>query len=104
MDIGSRLFLGTLLFSSVVLGQTSQEAGTAPTVVFICEHGAAKSIIAAAEVNRLAEQKGRPHWAISRGTNPDPEFASAVIAGLRKDGLSAPAGKPRLISAGELKN
>ncbi len=28
------------------------------TVLFVCEHGAAKSVIAAEEFNRLAKQKG----------------------------------------------
>src|SRR5947209_2720209 len=42
------------------LDQQSQKVGQAtvpPTVLFVCEHGAAKSVIAAAEFNRLAEQR-----------------------------------------------
>ena len=67
-------------------------------MVFVCEHGAAKSIIAAAEFNKLAEQKGLPQRAISRGTNPDPQFAPGVIEGMKKDRLPIPDGKPRTIS------
>lgn len=84
-----RLVLLTLVLGSLAMGQT---------VVFVCEHGAAKSIIAVAEFNKLAEQKGLPQRAISRGTNLDAEFAPGVVAGLKKDGLPVPDGKPALLT------
>jgi len=101
MNTGRSLFLATLLFSAIGASQTT-DPGKAPAVVFVCEHGAAKSIIAAAEFNKQAEQKGLPHRAISRGTNPDAEFAPAVVSGLAKDGFVPPSGKPQLISAADV--
>lgn len=92
------ILLCTLLAAGAVLAQAPKK------IVFVCEHGAAKSIIAEAEFNRLAEEKRLPYRAISRGTNPDPEFASGVMAGLRKDGLPTPGGKPQLLSAADVKN
>jgi arsenate reductase len=74
----------------------------APEVLFICEHGAAKSIIAAAEFNKMAEQRGLPHRAIARGTNPDPSFSPATVSGLRKDGLPEPKGKPQMVTAADV--
>jgi protein-tyrosine-phosphatase len=73
-----------------------------PEVVFVCEHGAAKSIIAAAEFNKLAEQRGLPHRASARGINPDPAFSSTVVRGLQKDGLPDPKGKPQTVTADDI--
>src|SRR5687767_4851917 len=56
-------------------------------VVFVCEHGAAKSVIAAAHFNRLAAQRGLGVRAIARGGDPQPQPSTATVAGLRGDGL-----------------
>lgn len=39
------------------------------TVVFVCEHGTAKSLIAREWFNRLAAQRGIAARAVSRGVN-----------------------------------
>ena len=57
------------------------------TIVFVCEHGAAKSVVAAAYFNRLASEQFLPLCAVSRGTDPDREVAPNAEAGLRADGL-----------------
>ncbi|HEX6623547.1 MAG TPA: hypothetical protein VF064_07525 [Pyrinomonadaceae bacterium] len=56
-------------------------------IVFVCEHGSAKSVVAAAHFNRLAGERGLELRAISRGTDPDAEIAPNAKAGLRADGL-----------------
>ncbi len=94
--------LGALVFASLLLSQTGAKTETAATIVFVCEHGAAKSVIAATEFNRLAEEKGLPERAISRGTNLDAEFAPNVVAGLKKDGLPVPTGKPVMLTSAEV--
>lgn len=58
------------------------------TVVFVCEHGAAKSVVAAAHFNKLAREKGLALRAISRGTEPDPTVPARVRDGLRADGAA----------------
>ena len=58
-----------------------------PTFTFVCEHGAAKSIIAAVYFNKLARENGLPFTAIARGTHPDAAIASKAVDGLREDGL-----------------
>jgi arsenate reductase (thioredoxin) len=57
-------------------------------VVFVCEHGGAKSIVAAALFNARASARNLPFRAESRGVAPDPHLAPAAVAGLRADGLS----------------
>jgi protein-tyrosine-phosphatase len=77
-------------------------AGTGRTVLFVCEHGAAKSVLAAAEFNRLAEQRGLAWRAMSRGINPDPEIAPAIASALAKDGMEV-KGKPALVAGSDVK-
>lgn len=59
------------------------------TIVFVCEHGSAKSVVAAAHFNRLAVARGLGLRAVSRGTDPDADIAPAAASGLRADGLVA---------------
>lgn len=59
------------------------------TIVFICEHGAAKSVVAAAHFNRLADDRGLRLRAVARGTDPDAEITPNTASGLRADGLVA---------------
>jgi len=84
-----------LLLSSLLATATfAQSTKLQPeAIVFVCEHGAAKSVIATAYFNKLAAERGIPQRAITRGTNLDPVFAPKVIAGL-----------PTLLTAKDLKS
>jgi arsenate reductase len=64
-------------------------------VLFVCEHGAAKSIIAAAYFNKLAYEKGLNLQAIARGTLPDDQLSPATIQGLAQDGLTSTESTPQ---------
>lgn len=75
----------------------------ARTIMFVCEHGSAKSVIAAAHFNRIAEKRGSPYRAISRGVHPDSEIPVTIKAGLLSDGLKVDAWKPTVISDAEIK-
>jgi catechol 2,3-dioxygenase-like lactoylglutathione lyase family enzyme len=74
----------------------------AGSVVFVCEHGSAKSVIAAAHFNRLAATAGLDVHAISRGTDPDATFPSGALAGLARDGLRPLDDAPRPLETREL--
>ena len=56
-------------------------------IIFVCEHGAAKSILAAAYFNQLARERNLSFHAIARGTHPDKELSPITVAGLQRDGL-----------------
>jgi arsenate reductase len=58
-----------------------------PTILFVCLHGSAKSLIAAEHWNRLAEASGDDTRAVSLGVEPDDAVPGAVVAGLAKDGF-----------------
>jgi protein-tyrosine-phosphatase len=78
--------------------------GRASTVVFVCEHGSAKSVIAAAHFQRLAAGAGLDVRAVSRGTDPDPAFPPNALDGLERDGLHPLDDAPKFLDAGELAN
>ena len=71
------------------------------TILFVCEHGSAKSVVAAAHFNRLAVQRGLDVRAISRGTDPDTQNHPAAVDGLAADGLETNT-QPRLLEQSEL--
>ena len=69
-----------------------------PSIVFVCEHGAAKSVIATAYFNKLAAERGLPFRATFRGTSPQDNLSARAIDGLKSDGVAVPSGKPTAIS------
>lgn len=93
--------IGLLLLTAVtsVLGQD-----TSKTILFVCEHGSAKSIIATAHFNRLAKAEGINVRAISRGINPDSTIPKAINDHLIADGLKRHIGDPIQLTDSDLNN
>jgi arsenate reductase len=77
---------------------------TRSIVVFVCEHGAAKSIIAAAHFNRLADKLGLDVRAIARATNPENELSSQAVQGLLEDDLTPTELFPRKLTGEEARS
>src|SRR5262245_5876863 len=75
-----------------------QPASGERAVVFVCEHGAAKSVVATAYFNKLAAERGLPYRATFRGTTPQDALSVRAVAGLKDDGVEVPSGKPSAIS------
>lgn len=75
-----------------------------PVIIFVCEHGAAKSIIAAAYFNQFAAEKSLNFRAIARGTNPDSELSPKTITGLREDGLTPTELIPQKLSLADIES
>lgn len=73
-----------------------------PRVLFVCLHGAAKSVIGAAHFRRLAATRGLAMDAAAAGTEPDPELAAGAVKGLAGDGLRAAPGRPRPVTLYDL--
>jgi arsenate reductase (thioredoxin) len=84
--------------------QTSaaKPTGAMPAVVFVCEHGAAKSVIATAYFNKLAAERGLPYRATFRGTTPQEALSTRAVAGLTADGVAIPDGAPTAIGAADI--
>jgi protein-tyrosine-phosphatase len=72
------------------------------TVMFVCLHGAAKSVIAGAYFNRMAAERGFDLTAGAAGLEPEPEIPSAVRQSLLADGLDVGAVRPRRATRDDL--
>ncbi len=75
-----------------------------PTLLFVCEHGAAKSVIAATYFNKLASEANLDLRAIARGTNPDAELSPNTVAGLHADGLTPTESIPQMLSLADVES
>ena len=71
-------------------------------VLFLCPHNAAKSVLAVAEFDRLAQQRGLSIRADSAGTEPDAAPSLAVVAALLADGIDVTNHRPRRVTAEDL--
>jgi len=71
-------------------------------ILFICEHGSAKSVIAAAHCERIALGCGIDARASSRGTDPDRQYPSHVISGLKSDGLEPLESAPSVLRQADM--
>jgi arsenate reductase (thioredoxin) len=68
-------------------------------VLFVCPHGAAKSVLAGSYFNHLASRVGLKARATARGTEPDAEIADRV----RQDvGAALCVDRPTLLSAADV--
>jgi len=91
------------------LGKTRGQAqpnpaktGKAPTVLFMCPHGAAKSVLASAYFQRLAQERGLNVRVVAAGTHPDAEVAPAVAKHLTEHGYPIPVATPRQVTARDI--
>lgn len=94
-----KMTLMAMILGTLMSGSEPKPAGT---VLFVCEHGSAKSVVAAAHFNRIAAHRGLPFRAISRGTAPDPEMAPAAVKGLLGDGLKPEDPAPTKLTQSDL--
>lgn len=78
--------------------QAETRAATRPRVLFVCLHGAAKSVIGAAYFRKLAAARGLQLDAVAAGTEPDPALAPGAVKGLTNDGLTPAPARPRPVT------
>ena len=81
------------------LTQNDGAALKPPTVLFMCPHGAAKSVLASAYFEQLAKERGLNVRVESAGTDPDPTVSPAVAAHLKRQGYPVPASNPRKVTS-----
>jgi len=93
----SALTLVALLFS-VGAAQTPNTQ----RVVFVCEHGSVKSLIAASYFNWNATKRGLKVEAVARGTHPEPSVPTVVQHGLKSDGMDVSGFVPQPLRASDL--
>lgn len=68
-------------------------------VLFVCEHGNVKSLMAASYFNRMAEERGLPFRGVSRGSAPDSTTVpDAIVRALHADGFDVSDFRPVAVS------
>lgn len=104
----------TLWRSLVLLGLALSAVGTAglpqktasppkePTVLFICPHGAAKSVLASAYFQRIAKERGLNVRVEAAGTEPQDSVSAVVKTHLERNGYTVPVTKPRAVTKQDL--
>jgi hypothetical protein len=95
-----------LLTLAVCLGVPSTDQAQQPAplerVVFVCEHGSVKSLIAATYFNQSAKARGLAFTAVARGTAPEATVPRIVQDHLNADGTSVSGFVPRLFRSADL--
>jgi protein-tyrosine-phosphatase len=94
-----KLMVLSLLSAMTVPAFAQPEKST--TIVFVCLHGSVKSQMAAAHFNRIANARGLPFTAISRGLAVDDSIPARIRDGLSQDGLAPLDDVPRALTAEE---
>jgi arsenate reductase (thioredoxin) len=90
-----------LLGATFLAGHVTRSAAAAEPaeqVLFVCERGNVKSLMAAAYFNQLAAERNLSLRAISRGVAPDStSVPPAIIAGLQGEGIQVNDYRPRAV-------
>ena len=90
--------------ASVVSGQQAPSAKDSQTVVFVCEHGTVKSVVALAWFKRLSRERKLPFRAVSRGTAPDSALPTFMRSALARDGFDFAAFVPTRFTERDLES
>jgi protein-tyrosine-phosphatase len=72
------------------------------TILFLCPHSAAKSVLAAAYCQQLMDELELDFQAAFAGTEPDEMISPAVAELLQTEGLDITGQTPRLVTREEL--
>lgn len=73
-------------------------------VLFVCEHGSVKSLLAKLLFERTAAREGLTLHAVSRGTAPDAAVPEWMRAALERDGFDIGAWRPVALSPRDLRS
>lgn len=68
-------------------------------IVFVCQHGGAKSLIAAETFSRIAAERGLGWRGVSAGLDPYERVPAPVVAGLAARGIDVSGFTPQPVRA-----
>ncbi len=71
-------------------------------IVFVCQHGYAKSLVAALHFERKAAVYGLHVRAVARGLTPAAAVSPAIIAGLAGDGFNVAGYRPTALTEADV--
>jgi len=94
----------TMLLAHGASAEDPKDSHQPSTVVFVCEHGSSKSLLAATLFNRMAEERRLPVRAVSRAASPETTDSRAPLRLVQKmaaDGFQVRAFQPRAVTPSE---
>jgi len=72
-------------------------------VLFVCEHGNVKSLMAASYFNQNIREFNLPYRAVARGSAPDSTTVpAAIVQGLEHDGINVSTYQPLKVNASDI--
>lgn len=98
------LLIGGVNVASFGQNTKAKKDSSARTILFVCEHGAGRSAIAATYFNKIAEQQGLKYYAIFRGVEPQEALGESTKNGLIKDGIDVTKLIPSKLSKKDIHN
>jgi arsenate reductase (thioredoxin) len=84
-----------LFFPTIVLAQPNKKT----TIVFVCEHGGARSTIASVYFNKMAKEQQLPYESTFRAIIPDSAITKETRNGLEEDGFKVSSLTPAVLNA-----
>jgi len=93
--------IGWIGFAQIAGSQSFHDKGKhlqRSQIVFVCEHGAALSVVSAAYFNKLAREQHLNLHAIARGTSPQRDIAVSTRDGLKSDGIAFETKRPQALT------
>ena len=94
---------GASLLGACRSASPARTSRIAPLVVFVCDHGNVKSLIAASLFNQMAAARGLPVRAESRGLNPEEGVPAPIAAALTHEGIDLSTFRSRALSREDAK-
>jgi arsenate reductase (thioredoxin) len=99
------LLIAIVAFASFAMVQARAQGDTpARPVVFVCDHGSVKSLVASLFFDRMAAERGVVFRSVSRGVAPDPAVPPKIAAALHAEGFDVSGYKPAKLTELDLKN
>lgn len=98
------IFIFSIGLFAVGQKSTVKNKDTKKIILFVCEHGAARSTIAAAYFNQLAREQKLNYTAVFRGTDPDTTLTPGTAKGLVNDGFNISGWVPEQVTGLDIKN
>lgn len=83
-----------LVIAMTLLAIPLADGDTQDTVLFVCEHGSVKSLLAATLFERAAAREGLAVRSVSRGTAPDTAVPAWLRSAMQADELDTGARQP----------
>lgn len=92
----------TCVFCLCLSAPQAISASDALKVVFVCQYGYAKSLVAAKHFERMAAERGVPVQVSARGLTPKAAVPATIAAPLRADGLPVDGYAPVALTASDV--